>query len=329
MGKQLTPNNSMQASEKYWDRATKAYRSKNFPLAKKWFARSAELRPKKDRAVFLMLIADCEQELGNHSEALRSLRMIEPNHIKKAFIQIFIGRIQLKLFRPKLAERAFRKAIKRKPSAGAYIFLGSSLSRQGRFREEKACYQAALRLEPDNEEAHYNLGVRYRVGKQYTKAEKHLRRAIAIDTKYALAYAELGWVLVHRKHYPQARNILIKSVKFCPDNHWARLYLALANWLLRRLKETEVQYRAALQITPSDSDVNAFLGDFLSSEQRGNGLHYLQKAVSIDPGNVLALYYMGKHYYRNYRDEEASHYLKRSARRGHQKAKKLLTQLSM
>lgn len=328
MTKQQTSNRSIQASKKYWDKANKSYHSKNYSLAKKWYAKAAELRPKKEQTIFRALIADCEEELGNHSEALRSLRLIDRTHIKKSFIQIFIGCMQLKLSRPKLAERAFRKAIKKKPSADAYIFLGSSLCRQGRFREQKACYQVALRLEPNNEEAHYNLGVRYRVERQYKKAEKHLRQAIAIDKKYALAYAELGWVLVHKGLYPQARNSLRRSVTFDPDNYWTRLYLANANWHLHRLKEAEEQQRAALRINPSDSDAHAFLGDFLSSEQRGNGEYYLKKAVSLDPNNKLALYYMGKHYYRNYCDEKARYYLKKAARKGHKTAKKLLIQLS-
>ena len=328
MAAQQTENSSKKASEKYWDNAMRALRSENYSLAKQWLHRAIELQTKKERSASLIFLAHCDEELGNPSEALRFLRLAERYYPKSSFIQLFIGRMQLDLSKPKLAERAFRKAIKKKPSAGAYIFLGSSLSRQGRFREEKTCYQAALRLEPNNEEAHYNFGVCYRFGKQYTKAEKHLRRAIAIDRKYSLAYAELGWVLIHKGLFPQARRTLLRAVKFDPDNYWTRLYLANANWHLHRLKEAEEQHRAVLRITPSDSDVHAFLGDFLSSEQRGNGEYYLKKAISINPSNDIALYYMGKHYYRIYCDEKARYYLKKSARKGHEKAKKLLMQLS-
>ena len=322
------PNDPNKVVQKYWDRATKAYQSENYSFAKKWFHKTLELQRKKERSSSWVFLADCNRELGNPSEALRLLRLTERYYPNKAWLQIFIGRIHLDLAKLKLAEKAFRKAIKKHPSADAYIFLGSTLSRQGRFREAKSCYQAALRLEPNNEEAHYNLGVRYREGKQYKKAERHLRQAIEIDYKYALAYAELGTVLLDKGLFPQARSTLMKSIKFAPKNYWARLYLANANWHLRRLKEAENQYRAAIKIAPSEALPNSCLGDFLSCEQKANAEYYLKNAIAIDPGDEHALYNMGKHLYRNHCDKEALFYLKKAARKGHEKAKNLLINLS-
>jgi len=64
-----------------------------------------------------------------------------------------------------------------------------------RNEEAEECFRKALKVDPDYEEAHYNLGYIYRWNGRKKLAEKHFRRAIAIDRKYALAYAQLGQVL--------------------------------------------------------------------------------------------------------------------------------------
>ena len=158
--------------------------------------------------------------------------------------------------------------------------------------------------------------MQYSFEKQYTRAEKHFRRAIELDLKYALAYAELGWILIKKQQYRPARKALIQAVKFNPNYYWSRLYLANVNWHLRRLKEAEEHYRAALQISPLDSLAYLLLGDFLSCEQRGNAEYYLKKAHLITPNDDAVLYHLGKHYYFNLKDEEAGFYLKKASRKG-------------
>lgn len=328
MGNQQKIKSPKSKFNRYLDKGINAGASDRYNIARKWYLKAAELGTTKERAFCWFYIAHCYNNQDQRSEALRFARRAERFAPNSSKIQRFIGHIQLGLGRPKLAERALRKSIKKKPTASAYIFLGSSLGKQGRLPEVKTSFQAAIRLEPNNEEAHYLLGSLYRLGKQYKKAEKHLHRAIEIDPKYALAYAELGSLLLDNREGHPARTVLKKSVKLDPNYYWSRLHLAITNWHLRRLKEAEEQYRAALKIAPSDALATAFLGDFLSCEQKTNAAYYLKKAVAIDPGNDVALYSMGKYYYRNYRDKEALFYLKKAARKGHKEAKKLLPKLS-
>ena len=69
------------------------------------------------------------------------------------------------------------------------------LGRLKRNEEAEECLRKALKVDPNYEEAHYNLGYIYRLNGKAKLAEKHLRRAIEIDRKYSLAYAELGQLL--------------------------------------------------------------------------------------------------------------------------------------
>ncbi len=269
------------AFNKFLDKGINAGAEESYDIARKWLNQAAKLGTNKEREICWFCIAHSFNNQDQFSEALRFARRAEQFSPQSSKIQRFIGHLQLELGRPKLAERALRKSIKKKPSAAANIFLGSALGKQGRFREEKSSYQSAVRLDPKNEEAHYNLGVKYKFKNQRSRAEKHFRRAIEIDPRYGLAYSELGSVLVHKGLYSQARSILLKVVKFSADNYWARLYLANANWHLRRLKDAEEQYRAVQKASPSDSLANACLGDFLSCEQRGSPEPYLKKLLPL------------------------------------------------
>ena len=142
-------------SNKYLDKGINAGASDRYNIARKWFFKAAELGTTKEQAFCWFCIAHCYHNQDQISEALRFARRAEQFSPNSSKIQQFIGHLQLNLGRLKLAERALKKSIKTKPVATTYIFLGSALGKQGRFREAKSSYQSAVRLDPNNEEAHY------------------------------------------------------------------------------------------------------------------------------------------------------------------------------
>ena len=311
----------------YFEKAIAAKDAGRFRYAKQWFSKAAALSDRKKQALFWLMAADCDKQQGKLSDALQSLRIAKRCNPASHMVLISIGLLHMEMKKPRLAQRVFQKAIHYKPTAVGYIFLGKAFRLQGQFDQCKSCYQSALRLEPDNEEAHYNLGVCCRDDRQYSRAEKHFRRALEIEPKYALAYAELGYVLFKKKRYQESYKALQRSVRLDPDYYWSRLYLAVTNVVLRRLKEAERQYHQAIRIAPQDSLGYALLGDFLSMEQRADAEKYLKKAITLNSSNESALYYMGKHLLRNNRDKEAMMYLRKAARKGHDEARKLLKKI--
>lgn len=275
------------------------------------------------------MVAFCDMNLGNHSQALRILRRAERYSPKNGNIQAHIGRTQLELNKPKLAERALRKSVKLDPKASTCIFLNHALFLQNREKEGVVFLRLALKLEPKNEEVHLNLGEYYSRHKKLKKAEAHFRMAIEIDIKYALAYSELGQLLLHKKQYKEARRILSKSVRLEPDYYWSHLYLAHTNHVLRKLKEAEEQYNEALRISPNDPFTLALYGDFLSSENRrlDKAEKYFSMAVTRMPTNDEVQFYVGKHYCRVGKYDKSRVHLKIAARKGHKRAGEILKRI--
>jgi tetratricopeptide (TPR) repeat protein len=225
------------------------------------------------------------------------------------------------------AERAFRQSLAAKSHPFTWVFLSETLLRQGRDKESKNCLRRALLLNHDYEEAHYNLGCAYKLSGQYALAERHLKRAIEIDPKYSLAYAELGHVwLLRKKGAKEAISFLRKSISYDPEYGWTRVYLANALWRLRKLKAADEQFRKVIEIWPNDSLSYWCYGDFLAYEgsDRSVAEKHLRKAIEMEPSCKLTNYYLGKHLHYWGRKEEGLKLLRRAAQLGHPSAQKRL-----
>lgn len=316
--------NDQKYIDECWQKAIKAKDSKNYPVAKRWFCKVIEENSKLLQC--WILVASCDFELGNYSEALRSFRKAERLSPKDWVIQTYIGIVQLELNRPKLAERTLRKSLELKPQAETYSTLCSSLKKQGKTHKAVACLKSALKCDPNYEEAYYNLGVYYSSQNQWVRAEKCFSKAIEIDPRYSLAYGELGNVMLHKKQYRVARRLLRKSIRLSSENYWTHISLATVNWILRKLKEADHEFQEALRLLPKDAWALASYGHFLSSEKRKieEGEVYLKKALSLSPQNVSIQFFIGKHFLRLGLIDEARIHLRKAARKGHKKAKVLL-----
>jgi tetratricopeptide (TPR) repeat protein len=238
-----------------------------------------------------------------------------------------IGRSHLELGQYVKAEQAFQQSLAIKPTPATWVFLGFTLTLLEHTNKAIDCYHQALKLDPNYEEALYNLGCEYKLQNKPIQAEIHLRKAIAIDPKYSRACAELGRVLSIKGELKEAANLLRKSIRLEPDYGWARVYLANVLWRQRKLKAADEQYRKVIEMWPEFSLSYWCYGGFLASEQRDDVLaeQYLRKAVELEPQDEESNYWLGKCLLRWNRHDEAKIYLKKAARSGHLKATQLMT----
>ena len=93
-------------------------------------------------------------------------------------------------------ERALQKAIRLYPqNAEAHYILGVLLKERGRLEEAGQAFEGAIRLNLQNAEAHYNLGVSLKERGQFEEAERAFQTAIRLNPQDAPGSAGIGGTL--------------------------------------------------------------------------------------------------------------------------------------
>jgi tetratricopeptide (TPR) repeat protein len=318
----------MEKAQEVFEAAVQAEETGDSDTAIRLYEQSSLLAPQ--HPLPLLRLAFLLSSLGKWKRAILVGRQVTKRQPRSAQAYCLIARSYAELGRWKMAERFYRQSLARKQEPWTWLLLGSALDRLERHDEAEECLRKALKVDPDYDEAHYNLGYSYRRQGKFALAEKHLRRAIEIDPKYALAYAELGALLAGQKNrIKEAVSCLRNALDHNPNDGWSMAYLANALWTLRKLNAAEEQHRRLIELWPNHSLPYWSYGDFLACERNDSSTAewYLRKAVEIEPKGEITNYYLGKHLLYWDREEEAKRFLTKAARFGHSKARELLQQL--
>jgi Flp pilus assembly protein TadD len=317
----------MEKAQEVFEAAIQAEEAGDSDRAIRLYKQSSLLAPK--HPLPLLRLAILVSRLGKWKLAIRVGRQVTQLQPQTDQAYCVIARSYAELGRWKMAERFYRQSLAIKQEPWTWLLLGWVLDRLERHDEAEECLGKALEVDPDFDEAHYNLGYNYRKKGKCALAEKHLRRAIKIDPQYALAYAELGALLAGQKNRTrEAVDYLKCAVEHNPNDGWSTAYLANALWKLRKLKAAEEQHRRLVELWPNDALPYWSYGDFLACERndRSTAEWYLRKAVEIEPKGEITNYYMGKHLLYWGREVEAKRFLTNAARLGHARARELLQQ---
>ncbi|HKS38472.1 MAG TPA: tetratricopeptide repeat protein, partial [Verrucomicrobiae bacterium] len=77
-----------------------------------------------------------------------------------------------------------------------YLNRGNEMLRRGKIDEAAALYAAAVKITPDDEDAHYNLALALAKQGKLDEARKHYEEALRIYPDYSEAHNNLGNLLV-------------------------------------------------------------------------------------------------------------------------------------
>jgi tetratricopeptide (TPR) repeat protein len=118
---------------------------------------------------------------------------------------------------PDLVEKALeteRRALAIDPDlADAHAWLGAALLGLGRTDEAIAAIQEAIRLEPENGQAHQALARALWVGKgDFAAAIPEFERAIELNADAGYSYLQLGLLLSWEGHYQRAEEVCRRAV---------------------------------------------------------------------------------------------------------------------
>jgi tetratricopeptide (TPR) repeat protein len=182
----------------------------------------------------------------------RAERAASPASFDPAFMTL-LNRGNELLTQDKLPEavEAFTEAMKMNPEdEDVHYNLGLAFARLGKFDESIKQYQEALRILPDYVEAHNNLGnVLMRAGRT-GEAIPHFEAALKIMPDYASAHNNLGTALQKSGRTQEALVHFQQAVKCSPDYVEAHFNVGTSLLQAGQLKEAQASFETVLRLRP-------------------------------------------------------------------------------
>jgi len=176
----------------------------------------------------------------------------------------------------------FSQAIAGQPSAEYYFNLAWSLQKLHNDAEAIKTYQRALAMQPEVKEAYNALGQLYARNNEVEKAETAYRHAIAIDSGYAEALANLAQL--HRD-LPQ----LLQLADLYPQEPLIAYYISL-NYRENGNNLQARQYAETADRLIDDEKTKLMLAELaLGAGESEKAADYFRQALTLNPKSVNAL----------------------------------------
>ncbi|MEN6452387.1 MAG: tetratricopeptide repeat protein [Thermoguttaceae bacterium] len=230
---------------------------------------------------------------GDYEGAIRRARRALVGQSTKAWALDRLAACYRALGRLAEAENACREAIAatNPPVAWRYILLCGAIAGcdPSRIDECREVLERAIGMDPNLEDAHYNLGILALKQDDLDSARLHLERAIALAPDYAEAHCKLGVVFLRQNNLETAHFHLEKAVALDPKlgDAYGELGQVLIRELYRddqasdlgRVQACEDVLRKAIVLVPDDPVPACYLvnlywkcGRLRQAEEEGEGL---------------------------------------------------------
>ena len=173
--------------------------------------------------------------------------------------------------------------------AEAHSNLGNTLQQQSRLEEAEASYGQAITLKPDYAEAHYNLGNTLKEQGRLNEAEASYGQAITLKPDYAEAHYNLGNTLKEQGRLNEAEASYGQAITLKPNDAEAYSNLGVMLQELGRLNEAEASYGQAITLKPNDAEAHNNLGVMLQELGRLDEAEVsLGQAITLKPNDAEA-----------------------------------------
>jgi tetratricopeptide (TPR) repeat protein len=176
---------------------------------------------------------------------VRSARIEQSqNYTRMAEVLRQVGRIRGEV-------RHYQEALRIRPDdADAHNNLGNALHQLDRPQESIAHFKEAVRLKPDLARAHYNWGLALQSLEQFAKASAHFQKASQIKPDNAETHNSWGVVLDRLGRFEEAVTHFQEALRIKPDfpeahNNWG---IALAKQ--GRIQDALTQFKHAVRLKP-------------------------------------------------------------------------------
>lgn len=154
-------------------------------------------------------------------------------------------------------------------------------------------FQQALALEPNNPEAHKNIGAAYALQRHYDPAKEHYHKALALDPQYWPAHHNLGLIYTAQKQYAEAIASFEKAIQCTSDtyisfNSFGNLYAEI-----EQFEKAHECFERAIELRPKGFSAGYHLAKtYMQQKQYPQAIHTLSEIFDDTPQSLLEDYYM-------------------------------------
>ena len=185
---------------------------------------------------------------------------------------------------------SYQQAVKINPNdANAHYNLGLILKKLGKSEEAKNSYQKAIEINPNFTAAYNNLGVVFKELGEFKKAISSYLKAIEIKPNYAMAYYNLGNALNDLGEFEKAISAYQKAIDINPNYADAHYNLGNRQHGLGEFKKAKISYQKAIEINSNFAKAYNKLGYLLSDlGEHDKATSACHKAIKIKPDYAQA-----------------------------------------
>ncbi|MBI3493470.1 MAG: tetratricopeptide repeat protein [Acidobacteria bacterium] len=189
-----------------------------------------------------------------------------------------------------LKEALYRQALRKNPSdVWAYYELGNALRDKGQPLEAIRQYRAALERDPSHAAARNNLGVVLATQGNVDEAMSQYRQALRFEPDFADAHYNLGNALRAKGRLDEAIRHYREVLRLEPDLAEAHNNLGEVLSLQGKLDEAIAQFRIAVRIKPDSAEAHNNLGAGLGLQGKlGEAITHFRQALQIEPDHANA-----------------------------------------
>jgi tetratricopeptide (TPR) repeat protein len=256
---------------------------------------ASRIRPDDERA--RIALADVLVEVGRLSEAERALQDTLQTIPDSGQAHERLGQLyQTQSLHPE-AVREFERAATFDPIAGQdhlFEMIGALYANQANFDATVTAYRKRIAVNPNNSEAHRNLGDIYFLQGRQEWALAEFTAALVLDPRNTEAHAASAQVHLRLGRYADAASAATRALDLDPAHNKARFALATALMRLGRAdegrQELERFRRAEAELTAETqrhAELDALVLDAARSLTSGDyeaAVASLRKAITAQPG---------------------------------------------
>lgn len=199
-------------------------KEKNLELADKYLKRATVLNPKLE-PVHLQLAEMYKQQGEPKLAVIRYRLALEISNSPEVWKKL--GDLYLEIGEPYKAQNCFQQALKLNPNAEeAQVELGIFYLQQKRFDDALAAFRNAIQINPSNERAYFSIGTIQMELKKPVEATLSFKKAKEINPRYSDAVYNLGLVYLQSGKTAEAEEEWLYITRV--DKTYARAHYNLA-----------------------------------------------------------------------------------------------------